>query len=246
MRLTLILVFTTLGIVAKANPKPDLLTVKAQVAVKVKLGSTVFQPHDLSSKTLGKHSSRENDIQCMSAAYWSTTEEQIVGEVGPEGDRVYSYCARTNSSAGPPPYTSAGPGNWITGNYVRASVKNPKSRKAKLNINVVKTDKCIRNSTECSCKSLLDRVISSFRSVAKIELQFSANPKEAGCRCYLGNAARYGFKSVELKKCPKKDRVIKFDENNFVAQSKIIVARDCAYNSDWLIHKKKECVSCAK
>ena len=40
MRLTLILVFTTLGIVVKANPKPDLLTVKAQVAVKVKLGST--------------------------------------------------------------------------------------------------------------------------------------------------------------------------------------------------------------
>jgi len=203
-------------------------------------------PHDLPGKTWGKHSSR-NYFQCMSAAYWSTTDEQIVGQVGAEGDRVYSYCARTNTSAGPPPYTQGGPGNWNTGNYVRALVKNSNSRNAKLVIKVVRTDKCIRNSTECSCKTLLDRVISSFRTVAKIEInQFIANPKLAGCRCYLGNAARYGFKSVELKNCSKKDRVVKFDENNYVTQCKIIVARDCAYYSDWLITKKKECVSCAK
>merc|ERR1712098_891932 len=73
MRLTLVLVFTTLGIVAKAEPEPapDPLTVKAHVAVKVKPGSTGYgiifpdkrMAQDPSGETGGKRSSRKG-VEC--------------------------------------------------------------------------------------------------------------------------------------------------------------------------------------
>merc|ERR1711951_54790 len=169
MRLTFVLVFTTLGIEAKADPKPvaEPLTVKAHVAVKVKSGSSdcndgcskEFDPRcgtdgvtygnpclleleackhqaDLAvayhgecktekGKTGGKHSGRWDTVQCDRSELWAAVdEEEVLGEVGDDGERVISYCAKRGSDPGERPYYQDGPGNWYTGNYVNAAVQN--------------------------------------------------------------------------------------------------------------------------
>jgi len=187
----------------------------------------------------GKTGGRINDVPCKSADYWSSMDEEFKGTVGTEGHKVYSYCAKNNSSPGRPPYTIGGPNNWNTGNYVEAAVMNS-TTKDSLTIQVVMANTCIRNSSEseCSCKSLLDRVIRSFRTTAKTILiqDFIAEPAMAGCRCYLGTAAKYGYRSVDIKYCAT-DPIYKFDQKNYVDKCEAIVKRSCAEDSDWLIKK---------
>jgi len=257
MRLALVLVFTALGIVARSEPKPEanLITVKGHVAVKIKSESTGTGPiaktyraaNQIVSSRLNR---RQEFVKCESAAYWSAIDEivqgEVQGEVRAEGEKVYSYCAEKGSDGGRSPHYPDGPDNVDSGNYVDAAVKNYGSANETVVIDFVKADRCRPKPENCNCKSLLERVVSSFPKAATIEIQcFIADPALYGCLCYLGTAARHGFKSVELKKCrdpqhqDNKDPVVDFNANNYRKKCEEIEKRECAIDgSDWLIRKK--------
>ena len=65
----------------------------------------VFLPNDPSGKTGGKHSGRWDTVQCDRSELWAAVdEEEVLGEVGDDGERVISYCAKRGSDPGERPY----------------------------------------------------------------------------------------------------------------------------------------------
>ena len=95
------------------------------------------------------------------------------------------------------------------GNYVHYRVKG-----TTVNIFKVRGDYCDPKLIDCTCKSLfkraLDQALHKTPAINRIRLVLAANPWEYGCRCYMGVAARAGFKYVKLlsnrRKCNEKKR----------------------------------------
>ena len=98
-----------------------------------------------------------------------------------------------------------------TGNYVQYYVKDKI-----LELEMVRTDYCQPKPGECNCKALLSRVLQANKGVNEIKGTFMARPWVFGCNCYLGTAARAGFKHVKLdsnkKICQDKRE---FNEKNY-------------------------------
>merc|ERR1719312_560210 len=206
MRLTHCLVLTTLGIVAKVNSEPeaDPLMVKAHLAVKIKSGST-----DPLGKTGGNRLSRSED-ECEKAADWERD--------GQNEKEMYSYCAHKGS------LDSFGQDDMEivkleSGNYVQAAFDK---RQNTLKIHYVYTKACDPKTKDCTCKSLLDRVIKKFDTASEMALEFTARPPIFGCNCYLGTAARNDYTSVWVKKC---NDVVDFDINNYREICKALIGR---------------------
>jgi len=221
MRLTLVLVFTTLGIVAKAKPKSDPLLVEAHVAVKIKSGSTDLArqsyvsngrsvlAQDLSGKTGGKRS-RNSGVKCEEEAKYKQMAAGL----------VFNYCPKNGSD------------EVTSGNYVKAIYEQDKKN---LKIEFVLALKCDPKPDNCNCKSLLNGMIEKFPTASKITLDFEATPAIKGCRCYLGTAARNGFKRVEIENC---NAIITFDLNNYSDKCTALIGRaDQCYVGYWYIKK---------
>merc|ERR1711951_162100 len=220
-----VLIFITLGIVAKAKPKADPLLVKAQVAVKIKSGSTdpsypfngrSVRSQDPSGKTGGKGSISRDDtnVECEKKAEY----KEVAG-------KVYNYCPKKG--------LANKPDNEETGNYVQAVFDKSKNN---LKVIVVAAYICDPKPDGCNCKTLLGKVVESHKTASKMSLLFAAPPAMAGCKCYLGTAARNGFKSVEVKKCEEK--AIDFDENNYAKKCEALIGRaDRCWASWWYIKK---------
>ena len=90
---------------------------------------------------------------------------------------VFKKCAKKTSLL----YTKDGPDNVDSGNYVDAAVKNYGSANETVIIDFVRADRCKPKPENCSCKSLLDRVVSSFPKAATIEI-----------KCFIADPALYG------------------------------------------------------
>lgn len=73
-----------------------------------------------------------------------------------------------------------------------------------LELDMVYTEFCNPKPKDCGCSTLLSRALDENPSVTTIMGTFAANPWEYGCKCYLGEAARHGFRYVKLEH-PKKD-----------------------------------------
>ena len=76
---------------------------------------------------------------------------------------------------------------------------------------------CKPKPEACHCKTMLDKLLALNPNIDRIEGRFLPDHFMKGCRCYLGSAARAGFKFVELggmkEQCQGK---IEFDEYNYV------------------------------
>lgn len=66
----------------------------------------------------------------------------------------------------------------------------------------VNADYCNPTPPNCHCKTLLGSLLQRYPEVNKIKLQFTAEPFLAGCKCYLGAAARFGFDNVQFHTFP--------------------------------------------
>ena len=101
-----------------------------------------------------------------------------------------------------------------SGNYVEYSVEDKT-----LKLGMVSTNNCKRKKeepTNCNCKELLARVLDLNQNVNKITGRFVASPWIAGCKCYLGTAARAGFTHVKLHSEKKKCQGIReFDTKTY-------------------------------
>ena len=64
-------------------------------------------------------------------------------------------------------------------------------------LRMVSTEYCAPKLEQCRCKSLLESLI-ALRSANRIALTFLARPYIAGCKCYLGAAAKKGFKFLRM------------------------------------------------
>ena len=78
-------------------------------------------------------------------------------------------------------------------------------RKDRLNIEHFDTKYCQSKSAhgECSCSRLFDGLLQNeqFQDIAHLHLLMSPKKREdymAACRCYLGAAARAGFRSLKI------------------------------------------------
>lgn len=87
-----------------------------------------------------------------------------------------------------------------TGNYMDIKVNED----AVMWINGMWAAYCEPKQEVCRCKSLLGAALKANPSVKAIRGNFDAVPAIAGCKCYLGEAAKAGFKYVQLNN-PKKE-----------------------------------------
>jgi len=244
MRLTLVLVFATLGIVAKAKPKSDPLLVKAHVAGEIKSGSTGWPGKSCWKKcgrksgpckvcSGGKYCCKKGVAENGCNGKQGSKEGTCVKPVTPPGNgceekakykevagTVYNYCPKKGSD------------KETSGNYVKAVFEQAKKI---LVINFVQGDECDPKPADCNCKSLLTGVVRKFTTASKISLIFGATPAIAGCKCYLGTAARNGFKKVDVENC---DAIIDFDEKNYSKKCEDLIGRaDQCYVGKWYIKK---------
>ena len=58
-------------------------------------------------------------------------------------------------------------------------------------------DRCEPKPEKCHCKTLLQKLLELNPQVDRIDGYMKADPFIAGCKCYLGVAARAGFRFVE-------------------------------------------------
>merc|ERR1711962_657096 len=120
--------------------------------------------------------------------------------------------------------------NLTNGNYVKATFK-----KNHLNIDFVQGSRCKPKPDGCNCKSLLEKVVQSYKTASQMNLVFSAKPPINGCRCYLGVAARNGFQRLDIEGCRD---TIDFDNNNYSERCEALIKRaDQCWKSIWYIKK---------
>ena len=79
---------------------------------------------------------------------------------------------------------------------------------------------CEPKPKKCHCKTMLAEVLKKNPKVNRIEGSFTANPFIAGCRCYLGQAAKKGFRFVEIG--ADSSRNFKFTEKTYVKICELI------------------------
>ena len=82
------------------------------------------------------------------------------------------------------------------GNHIEYAVNKDRNENV-LEIGMVVGDLCRPKPEQCHCKTLLQRLLELNPQVDRIDIRIDANPFMAGCKCYLGVAARAGFKFVE-------------------------------------------------
>ena len=68
-----------------------------------------------------------------------------------------------------------------------------------LRVDFVKTNYCKPQLEQCRCKSLLGSLLALDSTINQITGSFRSLPYMAGCKCYLGAAARQGFKFLKIE-----------------------------------------------
>ena len=104
------------------------------------------------------------------------------------------------------------------GNHIRYSIK----KEGNINVFHLKNvvgEYCIPKPDACHCKTMLDKLLKEYSNIDRIDGAFVAQPFIKGCRCYLGSAARAGFKFVEFIEFINIKKVshgkIEFGEHNY-------------------------------
>ena len=125
------------------------------------------------------------------------------------------------------------------GNYIRSNIRN-----GELDLEDVWTEYCKPKHPKCGCKSLLDTILTDYTKLDTILLTFAAHPIIAGCRCYLGAAARKGFKYVTVKSGRSEcDGEKPLNKNNYVVLCNYYKEHNCVSKGlsivRWTITKQK-------
>ena len=116
------------------------------------------------------------------------------------------------------------------GNFIAYGLQNGDSH---LYIKNVNAEYCKPKPEACHCNRMLDNILAKYSELDEIEGFFMANPFMAGCKCYLGAAARAGFKYVQFestkKKCNKKNK-INIKNYGKVCKKYNKMSKKCAYS----------------
>ena len=83
------------------------------------------------------------------------------------------------------------------GNYIMYSLNKVKNTDV-LHLDNVLGEYCKPKPEACHCKTMLDKLLALNPNIDRIEGRFLPDHFMKGCRCYLGSAARAGFKFVEF------------------------------------------------
>ena len=102
---------------------------------------------------------------------------------------------------------------YINGNHILYDITKDKNHHVLTLWNVV-GDRCKPKPEKCHCKTLLQELLELNPNVNRIDGYMKANPWLFGCRCYLGEAARAGFKFIEDCDDASKER-LEFTTDNY-------------------------------
>ena len=84
--------------------------------------------------------------------------------------------------------------NLCDGNHIQYAINENT-----FDLQNVYAEYCKPKPKKCHCKTMLHYLLSQNPNIVRIEGTFSAKPAIAGCRCYLGVAAKNGFQYVKLE-----------------------------------------------
>ena len=87
----------------------------------------------------------------------------------------------------------------VQGNFIMFEIIQDGRLNTLLKVKLVATSYCRPQLEQCRCNSLLQSLLTLETSVNKITGSFVAQPYIAGCECYLGAAARQGFRFLKMK-----------------------------------------------
>ena len=106
------------------------------------------------------------------------------------------------------------------GNHIRYFVSGPPNALI-MDVQSVHANYCQGKPEGCRCKNLLGNVLDRYPTLRQLRGQLSAHPFMAGCRCYLGSAARRGFTAVSFNSPrPECTAVREFNVNNYQSNCK--------------------------
>lgn len=129
------------------------------------------------------------------------------------------------------------------GNFIRYILPWQNSLEI-IRLEQVDTEYCDPKPPNCHCKTLLGSLLLRHPDVNEISFKFAAKPFVAGCKCYLGEAARLGFNTVQVltetymskKSCAK---VRKLTSKNYPDICEKYEKNKCdSYHENWAIKKK--------
>ena len=101
------------------------------------------------------------------------------------------------------------------GNYIEFELEDDKKTMV---LKDVDATICKPKPLGCHCSTLLGNLLPKYPEIMKIQGYFAANPFEAGCKCYLGQASKLDFRYVQIffeKKECKPSGKIPFDEKDY-------------------------------
>ena len=102
---------------------------------------------------------------------------------------------------------------YNNGNHILYDVTKDRNHHVLKLWNVI-GDRCEPKPEKCHCKTMLQKVLELNPQVDRIDGYMKADPFIAGCKCYLGVAARAGFRFVE--DCdPKSEGRIEFTPDDY-------------------------------
>ena len=85
--------------------------------------------------------------------------------------------------------------DWRDGNHIVYGITKDSHHVLKLYKEI--SHHCGPKPEKCHCKDMLQKVLELNPQVDRIDSDMKVNPFLAGCRCYLGVAARAGFRFIE-------------------------------------------------
>ena len=85
-----------------------------------------------------------------------------------------------------------------SGNYIGFRIIKT-DRWTTMDLVIVSTTFCQPKPEQCRCSTLLEYLLREKPEINRIDGYFAADPPIIGCKCYLGAAAKQGFKFVKLK-----------------------------------------------
>ena len=84
-----------------------------------------------------------------------------------------------------------------SGNYVIYEVNN-KGNQNVLELKSINAEKCKPKLKLCHCKTMLEKLLKRYDNVDQVNGYFMGDSFIKACKCFLGSAARFGFRFVEF------------------------------------------------
>ena len=100
-----------------------------------------------------------------------------------------------------------------------------------LELKSINAEKCKPKPKGCHCKAMLDKLLQRYNKVNLINGYFMGDSFIKACKCFLGSAARFGFRFVEFSAagCSGKTKFADVDHDDHDSICEAVEKKKCKW-----------------